>query len=244
MLTFKVLSALLLYPSSEHAEAREEMEAIIEREALVNESLREGLRELIRKRAESDPLAVAAEYVSLFDTTRSLSLHLFEHVHGDSRERGAAMSDLIEQYRGRGLEITADELPDYLPLVLEFLSLQPLEQARAMLAEVADILGLLQARLTKRSSDYAVVFRALCALAQVQLDPVALENAATSEKPVDIDKEWEEAPVRFDLPLDDQTAADCGIASAMVQRMEREIASSDPEPIRREEKGTGQGSGL
>lgn len=239
MLTFKVLSALLLYPSPELAEARSEMETILEREALVNDSLREGLSSLIRKRAESDHMATAAEYVSLFDTTRSLSLHLFEHVHGDSRERGAAMSDLMEQYRGRGLEITADELPDYLPLVLEFLSLQPLDQARAMLAEVADILGLLQARLAQRSSDYAVVFRALCALAQVQLDPVALEKAAASEKPVDIDKEWEEAPVRFDLPLNDNAAADCSIASAMVQRMEREIQGT---PVQRAgEKGDGSG---
>src|SRR5690606_36831928 len=190
MLTFKVLSALLLYPSYGLAEPREEMEAIIEREALVNESLREGLRELIRKRAESDPLAVAAEYVSLFDTTRALSLHLFEHIHGDSRERGAAMSDLIEQYRRRGLEITADELPDYLPLFLEFLSMQPLEDARAMLAEVADILALLQARLSERSSQYAVVFRVLCAIAKAHVDPAAVAAAVAAEQPVDLDKEW------------------------------------------------------
>lgn len=239
MLTFKVLSALLLYPTRELAEAREEMESIIEREALVNASIREGLRQLIRKRAINDLLDSQAEYVSLFDTTRSLSLHLFEHVHGDSRERGAAMSDLIEQYRRRGLEIAADELPDYLPLVLEFLSLQPLDEARAMLAEVADVLTLLQARLTQRFSDYAVVFRALCALAQAEVDPVALERAVASEHPADLDKDWEEPPVRFDTPLDEQTAADCQIASAMVQRMEREIAGSKPEQAGGTEKGTG-----
>lgn len=136
------------------------------------------------------------------------------------------MSDLIEQYRKRGLEITADELPDYLPLFLEFLSLQPLADARAMLAEVADILALLQARLAQRSSRYAVVFRALCAIAQVQLDVAAVANAAAAERSVDIDREWEEAPVRFDMPLSDQAAADCQIASAMVRRMEQEIAGA------------------
>lgn len=227
MLTFKVLSALLLYPTRELAEAREEMVVVLESEALVNSSLREGLRRLIDARADAGPLAAEAEYVALFDSSRSLSLHLFEHVHGDSRERGAAMSDLIEQYRRRGLEVAADELPDYLPLFLEFLSLQPLEDARAMLAEVADILGLMQARLSERSSSYAVAFRVLCAISRAQLDPAALAHAVASEKPVDIDKEWEEAPVRFDQPLDDNAAADCSIASAMVQRMEREIAGAN-----------------
>lgn len=226
MLTFKVLSTLLLYPSPELAAARAEMKEILEREALVNPSLREGLCHLIDARADAGPLIAESEYVSLFDSSRSLSLHLFEHVHGDSRERGTAMSDLVEQYRNRGLEITADELPDYLPLFLEFLSLQPLDEARAMLAEVSDILGLLQARLAKRASNYAVVLRALCAIARAQLDPAALANAVAAENPVDIDKEWEEAPVRFDLPLSDEAAADCRVASAMVQRMEREIAGA------------------
>ncbi|MCL4764930.1 MAG: nitrate reductase molybdenum cofactor assembly chaperone [Hyphomicrobiaceae bacterium] len=238
MLTFKVLSALLLYPTRALAEAREEMSAIVEREALVNASLRAGLRRLIDARADAGPLEAEAEYVSLFDGGKSLSLHLFEHVHGDSRERGAAMSDLIEQYRSRGLEVAADELPDFLPLFLEFLSLQPLEDARAMLAEVADILALMQARLAQRSSGYAVVFRVLCALARTQLDIAAVASQAASEAPVDLDKEWEEAPVRFDLPLSADAAAECGIASAMVQRMEREIAG--PAPVERD--GVGRGS--
>ena len=232
MQTFRVLSALLLYPTPGLAEAREEMKEIVEREALVNSSLREGLSRLIDARADAPPLVAEAEYVSLFDSSRSLSLHLFEHVHGDSRERGTAMSDLLEQYRNRGLEVTADELPDYIPLFLEFLSLQPLEDARAMLAEVADNLGLLQARLAKRSSGYAVVFRALCAVARAQLDPAALEKTIAAEKPPDIDKEWEEMPVRFDLPLSDEAAADCRIASAMVQRMEQEIAGAPRKPTK------------
>ena len=227
MLTFKVLSRLLLYPTPELAAARDEMHVILEREALVNDSLREGLGKLIDARVAAEPLAAEAEYVSLFDGSRALSLHLFEHVHGDSRERGAAMSDLIEQYRMRGLEVTADELPDYIPLFLEFLSLQPLEEACAMLAEVADIMALLQARLSQRASGYAVVFRALCAIARTQIDPVAVAEAARAEQSIDIDREWEEAPVRFDLPLTDQAAADCRVASAMVRRMELEIAGTD-----------------
>jgi len=228
MLTFKVLSGLLLYPTSELNQARAEMLAILEREGLVNESLIEGLRSLMDRRAVASPLDAEAEYVALFDCSRALSLHLFEHIHGDSRERGAAMSDLIEQYRRRGLEITADELPDYLPLFLEFLSMQPLEDARAMLAEVADILALLQARLSERSSQYAVVFRVLCAIAKAHVDPAAVAAAVAAEQPVDLDKEWEEAPVQFDLPLSDQAAGECRIAAAMVERMEREIAGADP----------------
>lgn len=231
MLTFKVLSMLLLYPSPELAAQRGEMAEILEREALLNSSLREGLRALMTSIAEAGPLEAEAGYVALFDGQRALSLHLFEHVHGDSRERGAAMSSLIEQYRARGLEVSADELPDYLPLFLEFLSMQPVEAARTMLAEVADILALLQARLAQRESRYAVVFRALCAIARAQIDVQALAGAVASETPVDIDKEWEDAPVRFDTPLPADAGAPCGATSAMVRRLEEAAAQAKKEAM-------------
>jgi nitrate reductase delta subunit len=227
MLTFKVLSALLLYPTPALREHRAEMASIIEREALVNRSLQQGLRALLDAIADAAPLAAQAEYVRLFDNSRALSLHLFEHVHGDSRERGAAMAGLIEAYRGRGLEIIGDELPDYLPLLLEFVSEQPLEDAQAMLGEVADILALLQGRLAQRQSGYAVVLRALCALAGAQVDVEALSTAVAAEPPVDIDKEWEEAPVRFDTPLPANTP--CAAASAVVRRLEQAAAEAGRE---------------
>jgi nitrate reductase delta subunit len=227
MLTFKVLSALLMYPTPALREHRAEMASIIEREALVNPSLRQGLRALLDAVADAAPLQAQADYVRLFDNTRALSLHLFEHVHGDSRERGAAMAGLIEAYRARGLEIIGDELPDYLPLLLEFLSEQPLEDARAMLGEVADILALLQGRLAQRQSGYAVVLRALCALAGAQVDIQALGAAVAAEPPVDIDKDWEEAPVRFDTPAPANTP--CAAASAVVRRLEQVAAEASRE---------------
>lgn len=223
MHTFKVLSALLLYPSPALSGHRDEMAGIMEREALINDSLRHGLMSLLDAIIAAEPLVAEAEYVRLFDAGRALSLHLFEHVHGDSRERGAAMVNLIEAYRARGLDIQGDELPDYLPLFLEFLSMQPLEDARAMLSEVADILALLQARLTKRESRYAVVFRALCAIARAQVDIASLSGAVAAETPVDIDKEWEDAPVRFDTPLPADAGVPCGAASAVVTRLEQQL---------------------
>jgi nitrate reductase delta subunit len=223
MLTFKVLSHMLLYPAPALRQGREEMAAIVEREALVNPSLRQGLCALLDRITSAEPFAAEAEYVRLFDSGRALSLHLFEHVHGDSRERGAAMVNLIEAYRARGLEISADELPDYLPLFLEFLSLQPIEDARVMLGEVADILALLQARLTQRESQYAVVFRALCAIGRAQVDIAALSSTVAAERPADIDKEWEDAPVRFDTPLPADAGVPCGAASAVVKRLEQQV---------------------
>ncbi len=172
------------------------------------------------------------EYVGLFDSSRALSLHLFEHVHGDSRERGAAMANLIEAYHARGLVIVADELPDYLPLFLEFLSEQPLADARAMLGEVADILALLQARLSERRSAYAVVFRTLCALAGVHVDVTALSSAVAADNPADIDREWEEAPVRFDTPLPPDAGTPCAAASSIVKRLEKIAAEAKEETLR------------
>ncbi len=223
MQTFKVLSALLLYPMPQLRAHRSEMVAILEREALVNRSLQQGLIALLDEIAKAEPLVAESEYVRLFDSGRQLSLHLFEHVHGDSRERGAAMVNLIEAYRARGLEITADELPDYLPLFLEFLSLQPLDEARTMLAEVADIIALLQARLTQRESTYAIVFRALCAIARAHVDIAALSSTVAAESAPDIDKDWEDAPVRFDTPLPVDAGTPCGAASAVVKRLEQQV---------------------
>ena len=101
----------------------------------------------------------------LFDRTRSLSLHLFEHVHGESRDRGQAMIDLKSLYESAGLEISATELPDFVPLFLEFLSTRPRAEACELLGQPAHILAAMAERLRKRHSAYEAVFRALVALA-------------------------------------------------------------------------------
>ena len=107
---------------------------------------------LIDEIAGADLLDAQERYVGLFDQSRSLSLHLFEHVHGESRDRGQAMIDLRGLYEGAGLSIAAAEPPDYLPMLLEFLSTRPLEQARELLGQTSHIVAAIAQRLRKRDT--------------------------------------------------------------------------------------------
>ena len=177
--TYRALAALIAYPTDALQAATGEIAAV--------------LAEL----AGRDIYDLQERYFALFDRSRTLSLHLFEHVHGESRDRGQAMADLIELYRGHGFEPTASELPDFLPLFLEFLSLLPGHEAQALLAEPAGILQVLAERLVTRKSAYAAVFAALATLANAPA--IGLPDHST-EDPDDLaalDAAWEEAAVHF-----------------------------------------------
>jgi nitrate reductase delta subunit len=138
--------------------------------------------------AGADALEAEAAYVQLFDRGRATSLHLFEHVHGDSRERGPAMIDLAQTYDQAGLYLAPGELPDYLPAVLEFASTLPPREARAFLGEMAHIFNALFSALQQRHSAYASVLGALLELAGEKAQPVTLEP----EEP--LDASWSEPP--------------------------------------------------
>jgi nitrate reductase delta subunit len=137
----------------------------------------------------ADPLETEAAYVELFDRSRATSLHLFEHVHGDSRDRGPAMIDLAQTYEKAGLVLAPGELPDYLPAVLEFVSTQPPREARAFLGEIVHILNAIFGALCKRESAYASVVGALIELAGERAQPV--EPVADEA----LDESWAEPPV-------------------------------------------------
>src|SRR6476620_9150925 len=141
--------------------------------------------------ARTDPLETEAAYVELFDRGRCTSLHLFEHVHGDSRDRGPAMIDLTQTYEQAGLHLAPGELPDYLPAVLEFVSTQPPREAREFLAEMAHILNALFGALQQRGSAYASVLGALLDLAGLKAQAVKL----APEEP--LDASWAE-PLAFE----------------------------------------------
>ena len=158
---------------------------------------RAAIDDLLAELAEHDIYELQERYFALFDRSRTLSLHLFEHVHGESRDRGQAMADLIELYRGHGFEPTASELPDFLPLFLEFLSLLPGHEARALLAEPAGILQTLADRLVTRKSAYAAVFQALAALANAPAIDLPDTGAEDPDDLVALDAAWEEAAVHF-----------------------------------------------
>jgi nitrate reductase delta subunit len=197
--TLKVLSLLLSYPSEDLQRATPALLTTIDTEGLVIGAERRALARLVDEISEGDIYDLQERYVLLFDRTRSLSLHLFEHVHGESRDRGQAMIDLKSLYEKHGLAISATELPDFLPLFLEFLSTRPLDEAHDLLGEAGHIIGELGARLTKRKSAYAAVFRALARLA-VTVPARARVVDEDDTDPMDfeaLDAAWEEEAVTF-----------------------------------------------
>jgi nitrate reductase delta subunit len=200
--TFKALSALLGYPSVDLQRATGELRSVFETEALVPAAIRRQLDVLLTDIASGDIYDLQERYVLLFDRTRSLSLHLFEHVHGESRDRGQAMVDLLAMYEERGLAAVKNELPDFLPLFLEFLATMPQAEACDMLGQPAHILGALAERLRKRGSPYEAVFRALTALSAVKPkgEEVSALLALPDPDPLDLaalDAAWEEEAVTF-----------------------------------------------
>lgn len=201
MLTLKVLSALLCYPQAEMLDALPEMAAAIERENLLPLREKTALLSFIESLGGTDPMLLQADYGALFDRGRYHSLHLFEHVHGESRDRGQAMVDLLQLYRNHGYELDARELPDYIPLFLEFLSRCPQAEALPMLRDAMPVLSLLGARLNEKQSPYACLFDALQALAGAPENLEEIRRRAAAEEPdaaiANMDEIWEEEAVRF-----------------------------------------------
>ncbi|PZW38915.1 respiratory nitrate reductase chaperone NarJ [Humitalea rosea] len=195
--TYRALAALLSYPTVAMQRATEEIAAAIAEEGLVDAAALAPIQSFLDEIATTDIYELQERYFALFDRSRTLSLHLFEHIHGESRDRGQAMADLITLYQEHGLEMAADELPDFLPLFLEFLSLLPDAEARAMLAEPAGILRALADRLVARSTGYMAV---MAALADIAGAPMLAVSDIPEDNPDDLeamDASWEEAAVRF-----------------------------------------------
>ncbi len=187
--SLRVLAALLAYPNARMRGFLPQMRSLLAEEDAVSLSRRVELDALMDTLQSADTLEAEAAYVELFDRGRATSLHLFEHVHGDSRDRGPAMIDLCRTYEAAGLFLAPAELPDYLPALLEFASTQPPREARAFLGEIAHILNALFGALCKRQSAYASVLGALIELAGEKAQPV--EPAA--DEP--LDESWAEPPV-------------------------------------------------
>lgn len=163
--TLKTFSLLLSYPEPPLQAAAEALAEQIEGDARLPGAVARRAAFFAEGLAAADLYALQEEYVALFDRSRRLSLNLFEHLHGESRDRGGAMVSLLETYHAAGLEPDTVELPDHLPVLLEFLALRPGDEARAVLEDCAQILGHLLAALAARESDYADLLAALVVLA-------------------------------------------------------------------------------
>jgi len=199
MLIFKAFSALLSYPSEEMRQALPEVAKIVCTSPIVAARERDALLALIDEIGEGSLLASEERYVDLFDRGRALSLHLFEHLHGDGRDRGASMVELKALYGAAGFELTASELPDYLPVVLEYLSLRDMAEARELLADCAAILASICRSLLARQSQYAAVIQALLVIAgEKPID--AAKVKPVRERTETLDSDWAERPAFADAP--------------------------------------------
>jgi nitrate reductase delta subunit len=219
-LTLRVLARLMAYPEQPLLDEVPRMIEVLRGESWFAGELA-GRLEAFMRRLESRPVTELQEqYVALFDRGRALSLHLFEHVHGESRDRGQAMVDLLELYRAGGLELDARELPDYLPLMLEYLSTRPRREADELLGDAMAVIVLIGARLAERRSDYAVLFEALEAAVGRPAGAAALRRRAATEGPdptiEKMDEIWQEEQVRF--MGDKDPSGSCGQAASGERR--------------------------
>lgn len=216
--TYKALALLISYPEDAYRALYPAALQAIAEEGMLR--LDDKLKRLSEELAREDMLDLQSRYVQLFDRSRYLSLHLYEHVHGESRDRGQAMVELNKLYASRGVALSAHELPDHLPVFLEFLSLLEPREAAALLGEAVHVITALRDRLKKRHSPYAAIFAALAELADTDADPAVLNTllAEPEDDPDDLaalDRAWAEEPVSFGP----EQAGGCPQAREMLSRM-------------------------
>lgn len=201
MIELLIISRLLEYPDAALWQHHQELRAALAQSKVLTTTQRNSLDEFIAALCHRELLDAQSHYSELFDRGRATSLLLFEHVHGESRDRGQAMVNLMNQYQQAGLEIDSAELPDHLPLYLEYLSQRLPADAQGGLQDIAPILALLSARLKQRESDYTLLFDLLIALSDsgVSVETVRqqIANEARDDTPQALDAVWEEEQVKF-----------------------------------------------
>ena len=201
-MTLKAMSVLLSYPTNELKDEASWIALQVMTDERLDALTLEALTPLFESLTSDDIYDLQERYVMLFDRSRTLSLNLFEHVHGESRDRGGAMVSLLETYRDGGFEPATSELPDHLPVLLEFLATQPPSYGQDILADAAHIFEALKTRLFRRENPYGAVFAALLNLAKAKVDASAVDDLL--EQPDDdpndleaLDEVWKESEVLF-----------------------------------------------
>ncbi|MET1254438.1 nitrate reductase molybdenum cofactor assembly chaperone [Aliikangiella maris] len=244
MLILKVLSRLLDYPSQDLFTAKVDLLTVVEQSVDISPQTKQQLTDFISNLVSKDIYDAQERYDLLFDRGRSLSLLLFEHVHGESRDRGQAMVNLLDVYRTNGFEIHSSQLPDYIPLYLEFLSEQPKEFAQEWLGDICHIMTMLSERLIERECDYCILFDALIEFSGFAVDRLEIAKAISKEERDDtvemIDKAWEDKEIRFDEPVADQ----CPSSKPAIDLASIDITPSQDVPIKWHNAGGSQPSEL
>ncbi|MCO6523554.1 MAG: nitrate reductase molybdenum cofactor assembly chaperone [Candidatus Schmidhempelia sp.] len=201
MQSLAVMSYLLDYPDNDLWHKKQSLINAVSASNLVTHTQKKQLIEFIESYLAQDLFDAQEDYIDTFDTNHNTSLLLFEHIHGDSRERGQAMVELLAQYEQAGFTLSAKQLPDYLPLFLEFLAHQSRETALFWLGQIVIILRLLSLRLAKQSSSYQLLLDVLYELSDQQIDDTLLKQQVAQEKidlsPHALDKIWQEEHILF-----------------------------------------------
>ena len=209
ILVLKVISRLLDYPTAALFSAADEMIEIVKDTNMISQQNKLGLIDFIQQLTTRDLYDAQESYDLLFDRGRALSLLLFEHVHGESRDRGQAMVDLMGVYKSNGFENNSEQLPDYIPLYLEFLSEQEATFAQEWLGDICHLMTMLSERLIDRECYYSCLFDSLIDISGVEVSREEIAEAVSKEARDDtveaIDKEWEDKEIKFDDPV----ANDC-----------------------------------
>jgi len=248
MLILKVISRLLDYPSAELFSAADELIHVVRDEKNMSEQNKTVLIEFIIKLTARDLYDAQESYDLLFDRGRALSLLLFEHVHGESRDRGQAMVNLMNIYKSKGFEVDSSQLPDYIPLYLEFLSEQDDNFAEEWLGDICHLMTMLSERLIDRECYYSILFDSLIELSNVEVNRQEVAAAVKKEERDDtieaIDKEWEDKEIKFDEPI--QTSDQCPSASSGIHKTSNSLDPNKIQniPINWQEKDAAQVSGL
>lgn len=226
MISFKALGALIDYPTPELQAAADEIEQALAEERAIPAAELDGVRAFISRLRRTDIMDAQEYWIGVFDRSKRLALHLYEHSYGESRDRGQAMVNLALTYRMNGFELNAAEMPDYLPLFLEFLSVIPEVHARRYLTDAVEIIEALRIRLEERDSTYAALLGALVTLASREADGTEVE-AILAEEPQDpanleeLDREWAEEPVDFAAG---SALKDCPYSGASARERAAELA--------------------
>jgi nitrate reductase delta subunit len=249
MLILKVISRLLDYPSEALFEASDELKLVVKESSQLNQERKTALVEFIDKLSKRDLYDAQESYDLLFDRGRALSLLLFEHVHGESRDRGQAMVNLMNVYKSKGFIADTSQLPDYIPLYLEFLSEQDADFAEEWLGDICHLLTMLSERLIDRECYYSVLFDALVDISGLYVNRAEIAETVSKEMRDDtieaIDKEWEDKEIKFSDPMQaGQAGSQCSSSG-----MHPTANSLDPNtiqqvPIKWHEKDAAQVAGL
>lgn len=230
MKILSLISKLIDYPSESIFEHNDEIINLIEQDTCLRQADKKNLLKFVNERLNQSLLDWQADYDGLFDRGRSLSLLIYEHIHGESRDRGQAMVDLLAQYKAAGLNISVRELPDYIPLFLEFVSTQGQQNAEAWLQDVAHVFALLTVRLEKRNNNYSLLFETLVNLSEAKIDLDSLREQVRDEKRDDtnkaLDKVWEEEAITFGADAMNGSCPSNTLKPSEGQRRDQEVPIS------------------